>query len=147
MLAKVQISEQNTKQKVTFFTQGGSALYYYGLLGFIGVVGFYGLSGLAGRFSSRILPINPISPIIPMPFVCNLPVGAILLLPVFPRLIHFLLDAAFFQKVALLPLYEPTDKDVALMDKCDGNIGDGLVRTLLNLFAEDGRVKNAFNVR
>ena len=50
-------------------------------------------------------------------------------------------------KVALLPLYEPTDKDVALMDKCDGNIGDGLVRTLLNLFAEDGRVKNAFNVR
>ncbi len=76
-----------------------------------------------------------------MSFVCNLPVGAIFLLPVLARLIHFLLDAAFFQKVALLPLYEPTEKDVALMDKCDGNIGDGLVRTLLNLFAEDSRVK------
>ena len=81
------------------------------------------------------------------PFIRNLPISTILLLPVLPRLIHLLLDAALLQEVALLPLYEPTDKDVALMDKCDGNIGDGLVRTLLNLFAEDGRVKNAFNVR
>ena len=64
---------------------------------------------------------------IPMSFIRNLPIGTILLLPVLSRLIHFFLDTALFKKVALLPLNESTNKNVALMDKCDGDVGDGLV--------------------
>ena len=62
-----------------------------------------------------ILPISPIMPIIPMPLVWNLPIGTIFLLPVLSRLIHFLLDTALLQEVALLPLNESTDKHIALI--------------------------------
>lgn len=56
-----------------------------------------------------------------MSLIRNLPISSVFLLPVLPCLIHFLLNPALFKKVAFLPLYEPTDKDVALVDECDGD--------------------------
>ena len=94
-----------------------------------------------------ILPISPIMPIIPMPLVWNLPIGTIFLLPVLSRLIHFLLDTALLQEVALLPLYKSTDKHIALMNKRNGNVGDGLVRALLYFIAIDSRVEMSFAER
>ena len=96
--------------------------------------GLGGLSGVYGLFGT--LHIIPINPIIPMSLVWNLPIGTILFLPVFPSLIHFLLDTTLFKEVAFLPLYEPTDKDVALVNECDGDIGDSFIWTLLYLFTE-----------
>ena len=73
-----------------------------------------------------------------MSLIRNFPIGTILLLPVLPRRIHLLLDAALFQEVAFLPLNESTDKHVALVDESDGDVGDCLVGALLDLLAEDG---------
>lgn len=54
-----------------------------------------------------------------MSFVWNLPIGVILLLPVFPCLIHLLLDAALLQKVTFLPLDKPLYQHVALVNQRD----------------------------
>lgn len=76
-----------------------------------------------------------------MAFIRNCAISSILFLPFFAGPILFLLNTAFFYEVAFLPLYESADEDVALMDECDGNVGDSLVGTFLYLFPEDGRVE------
>ena len=104
---------------------------FYGLVGVVRLIGLVGVVRLIGLVG--LLPINPIRPrshitsTIPVPLVRNLPIGTVLLLPVFPRLIHLLLDAALLQKVAFLPLYKPTDKNVALMDEGDSDVSLGQV--------------------
>ena len=65
-------------------------------------------------------------------------VCTVTLLPVLAGAVHFLLDAALFDEVALLPLDKAADEHVALMDERDGDVGDGLVGALLDFLAIDG---------
>ena len=81
----------------------------------------------------RYLLINPIIPIHPIP-----------VLPVFASTIHFFLDAAFLDEVTLLPFNEAANKNVALMDKRDCDVSDGLIRTLLNLFSVNSGIEMLF---
>ncbi len=83
-------------------------------------MGWMGNMGLMG-------PIRPISPII-----------SILPLPVFTSSEHLFLNTAILDEFFLLPLYQATQQYVALMDKRNSDVGDGLVRTLFNLLAIDG---------
>lgn len=76
-----------------------------------------------------------------MPFIGNLPISTIFLLPVLPRSIHLFLDAALLKEIAFLPLDEPTNQHITLMDERDGNVGDSLVGAFLDLLSEDGRVE------
>ena len=115
------------------------------VVGVNGVIGLNGVVGLNGRLRivprmpikprSPIKPISPISPISPIRYraVCT-----VALLPLLAGAVHFLLDAAFFDEVALLSLNEPSDEHVALMDERDGDVGDGLVGALLDFIAIDG---------
>lgn len=73
-----------------------------------------------------------------MSFVRDSAIGTIPFLPAFACLIYFLLDATVFEEVAFLPFYEAADGCVALMDECDGYVGNGLVGAFLNLLAIDG---------
>ena len=100
------------------------------------VVGLNGLVGLSGRL--RIVTRLPIKPRLPICPIGNRAVCSVALLPVLAGAVHFFLDAAFFDEVALFPLNEPADEHVALKDERDGDVGDGLVGALLDFLAVDG---------
>ena len=73
-------------------------------MGLIGDMGGMGDVGLMGA----ILPILPILPITT--------VITVLSLPFFPSAIHLFLDAAILDEILLLPLYQPTNQNITLVD-------------------------------
>ena len=94
-----------------------------------------------------ILPINPRLPrlpIMPIPLIGNCPVRAIFLLPILPCPVHFLLDPPAFDKVTFLPLYQPTDEHIALVNQRNGEVCNNLIRAVLNLLTIYSRVQMTF---
>ena len=112
-------------------------------MGNVGELGYMGWTG-----------INPLTPNCPNCPYCPLlhslliipisPISKISLLSILSRSIHLLLNSSFLLEVTFLPLNKPSDKHVALMYQCDGDIGDSLIGTFLYLLTIYSRIKVNF---
>lgn len=112
----------------------------------MGVMGRMGrLMGRMGRMGKmgtmgKLYRHSPILPILPIPSIPSIP-PTIPFHPIHPRPIHLLLNTSILQEIPLLPLNQPTNQHITLMNQRNGYIRDGLIRPLLNLLPINGRIQ------
>ena len=124
------------------------------MMGKMGKMGTMGKMGKLYRHSPimPILPILPIiPPILPIPPIIPpiMPIPPIIMPipptipfhPIHPRPIHLLLNTSILQEIPLLPLNQPTNQHITLMNQRNGYVRDGLIRALLNLLPINSRIQ------
>lgn len=109
-------------------------MWYFGEGWVIGLDGQHGLDRL--KMANSVTLISPLMIIKPI-----LPLHPMLLLPLLSCSIHLFPDASLLQETLFLPLYQPFDEHITLMNQRNGKVSYHLIRTRFNFLSINSRIQ------